>query len=358
MRFILIIFLNLCVLSYAQVLNTPLPIGKTFSHVTVKSKEGVYKCQKVKGKITGSGIFKYKNGTIYVGDFKEKSFNGLGMIITSSGDTISNCKNARYYVGRFRDGKKHGKGVCYDVNGVIIYFGIFENDMPKESYNISEYPIKYFSDLQTEEFYYIGEFEGDCPNGFGCLISPNGDFIISSFNDGKPEGTTVYVLEDGNWVTEHVKSGQVTPISSSKEYTQLATNAKSAFKAGLGIALGYFTRAVEIGTQMLNYTSPDLHSKNFSVSSENESALQSRGTQYSNDDSNSGKFDLSEQRNYNSDKSTYSRYDSQLSQYFAGNRKASLSEVKDWQSRMKDLRIKWEGKGKSFPHSSNEEKTR
>ena len=65
---------------------------------------------------------------------------------------------------------------------------------------------------------------------------------------------------------------------------------------------------------------------------------------------------LSEQNSYNTDKATYSRYDSLLSSAFAGNSSASLSEIRDWQSKMKKLRQKWESKGKSFPHSSNEDR--
>ena len=72
--------------------------------------------------------------------------------------------------------------------------------------------------------------------------------------------------------------------------------------------------------------------------------------------SSGAKNDMSEHQSYNTDKSTYSNYDSMLSQVFAGNRQASVSEIKDWQSKMKSLRKKWEAKGKSFPHSANEDR--
>ena len=73
-----------------------------------------------------------------------------------------------------------------------------------------------------------------------------------------------------------------------------------------------------------------------------------------NSDTGGKHNNMSEQRSYNSDKSTYSKYDSMLSQVFAGNREASPSEIKQWQKKMKELREKWEAKGKSFPHSANE----
>lgn len=73
--------------------------------------------------------------------------------------------------------------------------------------------------------------------------------------------------------------------------------------------------------------------------------------------SNSSDFKLSKQDGYNSDKRVYENYDSMLSAYFAGNRQASVAEAKKWQNAMKSLRKKWEDKGKSFPHSGNEDKS-
>ena len=66
---------------------------------------------------------------------------------------------------------------------------------------------------------------------------------------------------------------------------------------------------------------------------------------------------MGSQQNYNTDKSTYGRYDSMLSAHFYGSRSASGSEVRQWQQTMKRLRTKWEAKGKSFPKSANETKS-
>ncbi|MBD5268015.1 MAG: hypothetical protein HDS45_00210 [Bacteroides sp.] len=70
--------------------------------------------------------------------------------------------------------------------------------------------------------------------------------------------------------------------------------------------------------------------------------------------STGSKFSLSEQTNYNNDKKTYERYDSQLASHFAGNIVMSKSSVEKAQQEMKRLRTKWINKGKSFPKSSNE----
>ncbi len=72
--------------------------------------------------------------------------------------------------------------------------------------------------------------------------------------------------------------------------------------------------------------------------------------------SSSSGFSLSEQQAYNTDKSTYAKYDSQLSNHFSGNRTMKDKDVKDIQKKMKKLREKWEARGKSFPQAPNETK--
>ena len=104
-----------------------------------------------------------------------------------------------------------------------------------------------------------------------------------------------------------------------------------------------------------NSTSYDYDSSSYYGSSSGSSYSSGYSGNRSNSSSrNSEKYDVSEQRAYNADKRTYSNYESMLSSYFAGNRSASSSEVRQWQSAMKNLRKKWESRGKSFPHSSLE----
>lgn len=345
--------------SHAQIFNLPLPIDNSFSVITEKNKSGIFKAQKVKGKITGSGIYKYKTGTIYIGDFKDKTLQGHGILIASQTDSITNCPNARYYVGRFKNGLKNGKGVCYDINGNVIYSGKFVEDQPVDHFQEFSSEIKYFADIKTDDFYYIGELEGNFPNGSGAVFFPNGDFLISNFLDGDRTGNSIYIQADGNWISENVDGNQVTPISSSAEYSDLVSKSKAAFRAGLGQAFGYLAQAAEMGTQIA-YQAKNLNSSTASNNTYNNNASSFGNsdsiTKTGNGSSESSGYDMSEQRNYNSDKSTYNKYDSMLSQVFSGNRDASASEIKNWQSKMKSIRQKWENKGRNFPHSSNEDR--
>lgn len=182
---ILSILVNLCLLLQAQIYNYPIPISATTTHITEKNGKGIFVAQKIKGKISGSGLYQGKDGSIYIGDFKDKVFNGIGMFIASPEKNISNCPNATCYVGRFKNGIKNGNGICYNSAGEAIYIGKFLDDVPIDNYGDSVVsPIKYLSDAKTENFYYIGEFSSDLPNGFGAIFFQNGDLLISKFKDG------------------------------------------------------------------------------------------------------------------------------------------------------------------------------
>lgn len=72
---------------------------------------------------------------------------------------------------------------------------------------------------------------------------------------------------------------------------------------------------------------------------------------------NGNGYNLNEEHNYNTDKQTWSNYDSMLSQHFYGTLSATRNDVRQWQQKMKELRKKWETKGKGFPTSTNENRS-
>ncbi len=105
----------------------------------------------------------------------------------------------------------------------------------------------------------------------------------------------------------------------------------------------------------LNNAMSALESADGNASDSSDSASSSASSS-SRASSKGNTYNMSEQHSYNSDKRVYASYDSMLAAYFAGNRHASISEKEEWQSKMKSLRSKWESKGKSFPHSANEDR--
>lgn len=354
-KWIFMIFVNLCLSVQAQISCNDVSVPYSSSKVTEKDKQGFFVAQKIKGKLSGTGLYKYKNGNIYIGDFKDKKPSGLGMFICAGDDTINNCPGAKVYVGRFKEGLKRGNGVCYNSDGEMVCSGKFDNDKfitPTEDDNIGS---RYFSDAKTDEFYYIGEFEETTPDGFGAIFFSNGDILISEFQNGNRTGINVYLEHDGNWLSESVKDGNSSFISSSREYASYVEGSKSEWNAGWKKALGslkdWSAALGELSAQLGNIAqnSNSGYSGGYqSSSSSNNSAQPGKS---------SGKVnDMSEQRAYNQDKSTYSKYDGMLSQVFAGNRDASPGEIRTWQNKMKQLRKKWEARGRSFPHFPNEDK--
>ena len=106
----------------------------------------------------------------------------------------------------------------------------------------------------------------------------------------------------------------------------------------------------------LNNAMSALESADGNASDSSDSASSSASSSSRTPSSKGNKYNMSEHHSYNSDKRVYASYDSMLAAYFAGNRHASISEKEEWQSKMKSLRTKWESKGKSFPHSANEDR--
>lgn len=349
----ILVLLVLAVNMSAQVERDFLTVEKVFASPTDKGKLGKYKAQKVKGKTSGMGALQLKDGSLYFGDFYDKELHGTGVMIAE--DSILYCPECVVYAGKFRNGLKHGRGRCYNQAGELLYEGKFVDDKPVEIYpNKNNYGLTYFTEFGNDEFSFIGEFIGDNPHGLGVFIFNNGDMTLSSFDDGKQDGISVFIQSDGNWNSERIENGVSTPISSSSEYSMLKKQAKENFKSAMSTAFSYFSEALQTGSQMA--TQIKTKSSNSTLMnadgewSSNTDGPKSRSNQTSN------KYNLSEQQSYNRDKSTYGKYDSMLSNTFAGNRSASASEIDSWQSKMKQLREKWEKKGKSFPHSSNEDK--
>lgn len=115
-----------------------------------------------------------------------------------------------------------------------------------------------------------------------------------------------------------------------------------AISGALVNALNSAADAFASGGTVIDADGNDTNSANSSGSSSKSSKLSSNVNR------------LADNQAYNTDKRSYANYDSMVSAAKAGNRKASDSEIKEWKNKMKKLRLKWEQKGKSFPHSSNE----
>ncbi len=72
------------------------------------SNGDVYKGQWKDGKLTGQGIYKWKDGTVYEGGWKDGKQNGQG---------TNKWPDGAVYVGQFKDDFLHGQGTYTNPNG-------------------------------------------------------------------------------------------------------------------------------------------------------------------------------------------------------------------------------------------------
>ncbi len=111
-----------------------------------------------------------KNGTAYVGNFKNGLYHGQGTFTFSDGAT---------YVGKFENGKESGVGTftCW-VHGAI-YTGEFKNGM-KHGKGQYKYP---------DGSFYNGNWELGKKHGQGTYIYPDGKKDIGKFKNDKYVGS-------------------------------------------------------------------------------------------------------------------------------------------------------------------------
>ena len=151
------------------------------------------------GECHGKGIW-IKDYDIYIGNFKNDQFNGMGLFISENGDYYfgqwknSMCegtgslsvKNKLVNKGNFKSGKREGFGEEQYPDG-DIYKGCFYNG---EKSGRGQYIFK-------DGARYDGTFKNNKFNGFGQISLNNGDFIRGQFKDGKLHGEGNVNWNDG-----------------------------------------------------------------------------------------------------------------------------------------------------------------
>lgn len=324
---------------------------------------------------SGLGVLRLKNNGVYVGYFSHNKFNGKGMQVAPKNKNIENCGEGFIYIGRWLNGKKYGNGRLYNKSGQLIYDGRFENDKPCGQ--LTTYPdtLRKFSFLEfkhdDESEIYVGEVASSLPNGFGIYYDDECFTIVES-KEGTQYGLGLMLFPSVGWATFKVEDGLYTELDNSanlsnrrerrreerRKARQDLLNAFGDFANGMAQVASNVQQIQNYGNGTSSYgsasTSEESGSFSMNVSSGNDHA----GTAaQASSSTNGNKYNLGEQQSYNTDKQTWSNYDGMLSAHFYGGRSATRNEIKQWQQKMKDLRTKWKAKGKSFPYSSNENKS-
>ncbi len=321
----------------------------------------------------GLGVLRLKNNGVYVGYFSHNKFNGRGMQIAPKNKNIENCGEGFIYVGRWQNGKKFGNGRLYNKSGHLIYDGRFESDKPCRQLLSNPDTLRNFSFLEfkhdDESEIYVGEVESNLPNGFGIYYDDECFTIVES-KEGNQYGLGLMLIPSVGWSTFKVEDGLYTVLDNSanlsnrqarrkeerRKARQDLLNAFADFSNGMAQVASNIQQIQNNGNGASSYGGTNTGGESGTFSLDASSDNVGTGT-HSSSLASGNKYNLGEQQSYNTDKRTWGNYDGMLSAHFYGGRSATRSDVQQWQKKMKDLRAKWIAKGKSFPDSSNENKS-
>ena len=300
------------------------------------------------------GICKWKDGTLYIGDFTKGEVNGYGIQLVPKDYKMPYCEGCIVYVGNWKNGVKSGEGTCYNKNGDVIYFGNFENNMPTETYPTKE-------DFSTYQFSlieydggnkYLGETNTGILDGYGIYVWANGDLWLGNFKNGQRSGVGIYMFYNAEWVTLNYKDDNCIQISSSEEKRDIDNYNKAAraqtFQHILGLATeGASTIATGVSQIQGLKNSSNINSEVNSGGSTSGGVTNSSGGTSKNTNTSNNKQKADCGQDWITDSRTYSGYDDQLVQMQTYPEKYDnyASKFSDIQSKMRQIRQKWEARG-------------
>ncbi len=128
------------------------------------------------GRMSGRGVFEYRNGDRYDGEFRDDKPNGHG--------TLSSVNGARY-TGLFLDGRP-ARGEA-TTGGGKSYEGMFRDGRPARG------EVTY-----PDGSVYNGELVGDARSGRGVLEYENGDRDEGDFRNDQFRGWGVFTTASGD----------------------------------------------------------------------------------------------------------------------------------------------------------------
>lgn len=355
-----IYFFPVCAQDSINVLNL---FEKSFEVANGRCMGGKFKGQIVKGRRNGMGFILNKGSFLYAGDFYRGDVTGMGIMISPNG--VEGCPEGMVYVGNWEKGKKNGFGRCYNDAGDIVYQGMFSEDVPQGMpANAKIDKTRRFSFCKLgDNMYYVGEFCNGIANGMGVVIFSDGGLWQSHLKDGSLSGVGLYCAYDGSWQTRNVTGEEYSVVTSSDDYKMNdAIRKQNAVLSWSDVsnALGALSQSLSNASSTSLGENPVGLVRNEGVSlttADQGNAVSSTKTKRSQSLSSNERMSISELNNYNTDKRTWANYDTYLAAHFFGGREATLSDVRKWQQAMAGLRAKWKAKGKSFPVSSNENRS-
>ena len=136
------------------------------------------------GQMHGRGVYRYADGSVYEGDFKDGKKHGLGMDRYADGAV---------YEGDWKDDKMHGRGVCRYPSGEV-YEGDYK-DGKKHGRGV----------FRSDGAVYEGDYKDGKKNGRGVYRYADGAVYEGDWKDNQMHGRGVYryadgsIRQDGQW---------------------------------------------------------------------------------------------------------------------------------------------------------------
>lgn len=285
----------------------------------------------------GFGIERYRNGSVYVGDFSENVISGRGMLIMSDGQ-IADVENAVVYAGNWLKGKKNGRGICYDSSGNMVYYGKFVNDKPTEHITPPKTQPR-FALSSMKNGLYLGETIDDIPNGLGLMAMNDGIIIYGTMKQGEWQGACMTCYTADVWEIGQWKDGVYTPFNNSQvaeaklqEFRVAKKEWKEEMRSNLFEVFGNFA---QVGLSAVTIA-------NDVKASSNKGTLSQSGENSHNSTSSKngkGKQKDASLANWKSLDKAYGGYENQLIR-MKNSGDYDIQEVRNIQSKMKDIRAK------------------
>ena len=166
------------------------------------------------------GIQINKDGSKYVGLFKNGMFDGRGRLILRKGD---------YYEGEFKQNKANGFGKYVNVKGEI-YIGNWKDDKQEGEGEL----------ILQDGSRYNGQFKNGMKNGEGKIVWNDGSYYEGNFSKNYFDGYGVYMMRNkkayiGEWKNGQMNGFGIFSCPDGKSYKGYYVNDK---KQGFGIYSG------------------------------------------------------------------------------------------------------------------------
>lgn len=196
-------------------------LQKAMANESREFDHGSYKGEWTNGP-HGLGIYLDRDGTVYAGEWENGKRSGFGLLMGAENPNEPLPANCSYFSGYWRDNRQDGVCIGFDRAGCPSFSGGFSEgvrDVELDDELDPNEPLRFEAIKQPDEGFYVGETKGGLPDGYGMLLSPNGDIWFGEWSDGE--------RSTGGQSFAGAKEAATQP-STSRSLRQIASDAQKA----------------------------------------------------------------------------------------------------------------------------------